>query len=332
MTESGQKIVGEPYLIRSYNHTRRIKATRRVGITSRTTTGMPTSRSNTDISARRANTDLSGHPSVMEPMLRKRKSGTDHWDAQEFEIWEVARAATAAPFYFEPLKIQFPSSPRYLLFKDGGFGYANNPTKEGIREIEEEYGADAMGIVVSVGTARRDEIPRERRVLRFIPVVTEMTQMANDPEKIHKEVRKMSQHEDYPFNYYRLNHPGGLGVQMDEWKPRHGSSKEESGSITVGNIQNAFYGWASKPENIRDFQDCALKLVQRRRARAGNRSKWERYAAGCKFTCRLMGCDREEEFWYREQFREHLRRDHGLDDEVHLEREIAISRKCWRYQ
>lgn len=323
MTESDKTILGEPDLIRSYNHTRRKKPAHRVGVTSRTNTGIPTSRNNTDLHQRHMNTGLSNHT---------RRSDTDQWDAQEFEIWEVARAATAAPFYFEPLKIQFPSSSKYLLFKDGGFGYANNPTKEGIREIEEECGADGMGIVVSVGTARRDDVPRKRRVLRFIPEVTAMSQLANDPEKNHNEVQGMSQHELYPFDYYRLNDPGRLGVQMDEWKPRHRFSKGDSGSVTIDIIENAFNKWASELDNIGALRECATKLVQHRRARVSNRSKWERYATGAKFTCRLLGCNREDEFLDREQFRDHLGRDHGVDDEEQLEHEIMRSRKSWRYQ
>ncbi|MCJ1249551.1 hypothetical protein MMC30_006777 [Trapelia coarctata] len=322
-TEPGQKIIAQPYLIRSYNHVRRIKAARRTtGLSSHTGTGPASSR---------ADTGLSGRTDEGRRTLSRRNS-TDLKKAQEFEIWQVARAATAAPLYFEPLKIQMPSTQRYLLFKDGGFGDDNNPTKQGLREIKEAYGDKAIGVVVSVGTARVDKPDRNRKLFHFMPTVTELSQMANDPEKIHEEVEEMSQHDDHPFDYYRLNSPGELDVLLDEWKPKHGSPKKESGSVTIEKIQNVFNTWAGTQENIRLLQGCAERLVRRRRARILNESKWERYATGAKFTCRLKDCNTEEEFCDRQQFLDHLRRDHRVIEQGRLERIIEDSRKCWRYQ
>lgn len=300
-----------------------MKAARRAnGQSSRTGTGIGTSRNNTGFST------YTDEGQRAPP----RRNSTDLKEAQEFEIWQVARAATAAPLYFEPLKIQIPCTERYLLFKDGGFGDDNNPTKQGLREIKEGYGDKAIGVVVSVGTSRLDKPDRKHKVFHIVPVVKEMSQMANDPEKVHKEVEEMSQHEDHPFDYYRLNSPGELDVQLDEWKPKHRSSKGESGSVTIEKIQNVFDRWAGQQDNIRLLRQCAEILVRRRRARALNESRWERYATAAKFTCRLPGCNNEEELYDRDQFLDHLRRDHRIIEQGRLKRELEDSRKCWRYQ
>ena len=220
-----------------------------------------------------------------------------------------------------------------MIFKDGGFNYANNPTKEGLREIEEEYGSSAIGIVVSVGTARLDQPPGKQKLLPFLPVVTEMTQMATDPEKIHEEVETLSKSEVFPFPYFRLNHPGQLGIKLDEWKPRHGSSKKPSGSVTVNAIQQVFDNWAAQRDNINLLKNCATQLVRRRRARiAANDLKWERYAIGVKFRCRLQGCDREDDFLQRDQFCNHLRVDHGRTNEGEIQEEANARKKDWLYQ
>jgi hypothetical protein len=96
------------------------------------------------------------------PLLPK-TSLRNYGPAHNFEIWEVARATTAAPPYFDPLKIsalnrsnsnQSSSHQHRMIFTDGGFGQSNNPTLESFREVLRKNAAriDRVGIVVSIGT------------------------------------------------------------------------------------------------------------------------------------------------------------------------------------
>ena len=174
---------------------------------------------------------------------RRSTNRINYGNAQEFQIWEVARAATAAPFYFEPLEIETPGNAAPLLFTDGGFSSTNNPTAEGTREIEDLYGSNSVGVVVSVGTAKRNS-PSHRRGLRA--KVKDMGDKATDPENIHHDwIAKSSEQK---FRYYRLNEPGGLHVELDEWKPKQNLYTKNSGQATLKTIQDVFARWAAKIE------------------------------------------------------------------------------------
>ena len=283
---------------------------------------MRPSRANTGIS-----TDLEKRARV------KRKAGlieVNYEKAQEFEIWQVARAATAAPFYFEPLKIEKSRTKGHIVFTDGGFSHTNNPTREGKREIEDLHGDTAIGIVVSVGTARKKKENKVNSFFSTIPKSTrEFAATATDPERIHDDMER--EHKMYnEFPYYRLNHPGGLQTELDEWEPKQNLFSKDGGSQTIATITSAFAMWAMQPDNIQQLKDCASALVACRRKRMST-AKWERYATGARFECRYRGCHLED-FFDRKQFRDHLSRDHNLWEVKELEDEERHCRKHWRYQ
>lgn len=250
--------------------------------------------------------------------------------AQDFEIWEVAGAATAAPFFFDPLKIDIPGSKEHMSLTDAGFGHNNNPTKEGTNEIEWMYGTESIGIVVSVGTARRDEGDLKRGPFAFKSKLEQIAQNATDTERVHTDMETNSSKDE--FSYYRLNDPDGLKMQLDEWEPkpsRFNGKDSGSGSKTLERIRNAFNNWVAN--NTDQIQQCAEELVECRRLRSANRAKWERYATGAEFTCRVKGCQREN-FDNCEQFQQHLARDHGVRRKEHFKQEIDECRRDWRYQ
>ncbi|MCJ1270844.1 hypothetical protein MMC22_010741 [Lobaria immixta] len=251
--------------------------------------------------------------------------------AQDFEIWEVARAATAAPFYFDPLKIDIPGSSQHMRLTDAGFGHHNNPTKDGIKEMEWMNLTKSIGIVVSIGTARKDEGKLERGPFAFRSKLKDLAKKATDTEMVHEDMHTESEKAG-GFQYFRLNDRDGLDTELDEWEPKpskfSGRNKGNgSGSATLKKIRDAFNGWVS--QHHMEFQDCAKALVQCRRARMANSAVWERYATGAEYTC-LQGCHREN-IDDREQFREHLRTTHELKPQD-LEAEINGCRRDWRYQ
>ena len=317
MTESDQKVLATLYLIRSYDHNERTSPNQSRKSTRRATTG-----------ASRSNTARSDDFGIGGRERHKRRRNINYENAQKFQIWEVARAATAAPFYFEPLKVETPWSSGYMLFKDGGFNYTNNPTKVGVREIEEAHGTNSIGIVVSVGTARLDERPREGGFLPVLPWLKGMTAQATDPEVIHRDLEEESEAGGFP--YYRLNDPGALDIELDEWKPKRSPFNNVSGSTTIQTMEDSFARWAMNHRTISRLQNCAQELVERRRARVSNKAKWERYATCAQFSCRMRGCEREE-FFDRNQFRDHLIQDHHLT-EREQDDEVTHCRKRWRYQ
>lgn len=305
--ESHQEASETLYLIRSYDHMQRTQSGLPRRLTSRPT--MPPSRSNTE----KSNKD------------RELNFG----EAEDFEIWEVARAATAAPFYFDPLKIDIPGSKNHKSFTDAGFSYHNNPTKDGIREMYRMNPTKLIGIVVSVGTARKDESNLKTGIFAFRSKLSGLAKKATATEIVHEDMQ-MESNKPNSFQYYRLNdNHEGLDMQLDEWKPKPGRfNRNGSGSTTLKTIRDTFNGWVRHHHG--DFQDCANALVQCRRARiAANDTVWERYATGAEYMC-LYGCQKDH-FDDRQQFQEHLRAAHDVLPQD-LEEEVNSCRKDWRYQ
>lgn len=257
--------------------------------------------------------------------------GLNYGKASQLEVWEVARAATAAKFYFEPLKIDDLPGLGSTAYTDAGIGLSNNPTQIGKEEIENRHGSTSVGIVVSVGTARKQK--KDAKKAKFwstIPdAAREFADGASDPEAIHRTMQ--GDHARYnEFQYYRLSYPGGLQCELDEWEPKRTMyNRKDCGTETIKAIESAFKHWAHEPNNDNDLRKCAAALVECRRWRM-NTSKWERYATGSHYECRTKNCDPGDLF-ERHQFERHLKERHGFGDEG-LKDELRVRRKHWRYQ
>ncbi|KAJ4311622.1 hypothetical protein N0V94_007850 [Neodidymelliopsis sp. IMI 364377] len=197
---------------------------------------------------------------------------------EAMEIWQVARAATAAPFYFKPLKLEDPKVPkRRRYFSDGGFGSENNPCYLGIRELQTLHGHDShnnggVGVVVSIGTARADRSSTSNNL---------------SVNNVHEAFEYLKLKD-----YWRFDDNCGLHVKLDEWKPNGWfTSGNRSGSTTLATITNAFNAWATQIDNMKALKACASDLVARRRTRIHNSSRWARYAAGAnRFQCKHPEC------------------------------------------
>lgn len=315
------------YLIRSYDHEERNDPLPSNPSTRKSTPFTSTSKTG------RTNTGNFAEARVRPRRETKLSDTINYEKAQRFEVWEVARAATAARFFFEPLKIKLPGSSEHVVFEDGGFGHANNPTLEGTHELEDLYGHNSVGIVVSVGTARKDE--ERKKPVSFAAVrraTKNFAAIATHPEAVHRSMDRRSKgiHEELSLSYFRLNDPGRLGVELDEWEPKKTIFNKISGSTTLSTIEGAFNNWASEKKNTARLAECAAALVRCRRARVKDMGKWERFATGARFTCQSRKCD-SEDFLDRSLFRQHLREKHPETLNVHGEEENA-SRVVWRYR
>ena len=82
--------------------------------------------------------------------FRSRKAQED--PAYDFEMAQVARATSAAPTYFEPLKLETEGTVDYWTLVDGGV-FANNPAMCGVAEAMGGYGREDL-LVVSLGTGQ----------------------------------------------------------------------------------------------------------------------------------------------------------------------------------
>ena len=314
-------------LLRSYDHDKRDSPDHSRRVTPRST-----------LRSGRTNTDMSTTTIALQRRGGRNRSlvHADYGKASQLEVWQVARAATAAKFYFEPLKIENARFRRgFTEFTDGGFGPTNNPAKAGKQEIEDLHGDDAIGIVVSVGTARK--LKKDAEKATFFSTIPnsarEFAEQVTDPEATHKEMRR-DYKRDHERPYYRLNHPGGLKTELDEWEPKFKMyNQKEGGAKTIHDIQTAFNDWAQQPHNTKQLQECAVDLVRCRRGRMYT-SKWERYATGSHYVCPVRGCDPGDIF-DRRLFENHLKnqnfRNHGFEGDA-LKDALSRYRKHWRYQ
>ncbi|KAI6090917.1 FabD/lysophospholipase-like protein [Hypoxylon rubiginosum] len=270
-------------------------------------------------------------------------------------VWQVARATTAAPMYFEPLELTIDdsfghmirntrnqrrsttqtnafrnntmslSAPQVEKLQDGGFGPANNPSKEMLDELKLQLPDNmSVGIFVSIGTARPIEEPSGPRLLWTIK---DGIARLGDPEPTHRHMQAAAQEKG--FSYYRLNEPNGLhGMQMDSWKPR------QTGENTMETMHNAFNAFCSQPKMESYIRRCAEELVAERRNRvAANMPKWKRFALGRHFYCRLGDCPDDD--FRREvdevKFVAHLREGHGLND-AQIRKALANCECQWIYR
>jgi hypothetical protein len=277
---------------------------------------------------------LNGHRDFVYP----RNPG----EASPYDIWEIARATSAAPFYFDPMSLSCDAAlakqntntkqskgqnrPKsHNTFIDAGFSPVNNPAEEAYHEVTTSN--QPIGTFVSVGTARRMPYRSGRG---FGTKVKGGLDALGDTEDVHSRINKEASSVDKGFSYFRFNQPNALSdVDLDEWIP--GSS----GRKTLEKMDTAFNAWAMQPDIQAEFQKCALELVRRRRLRTADASRWERFALGSFFVCPRDDCtDAGNTKWLgRAEFVAHLMAAHDEDsDPAHIK---AIADDCktdWAYK
>ena len=159
-----------------------------------------------------------------------RTYGTRTDDPFGAKIWEVARATSAAPTFFLPIKI------RGVTYGDGGTGW-NNPTYEAINEAHDLWPDRPIGCLVSLGTGvenpaqlMADSRPASTGVIgsifsRVAPTLDFKRAVAEycvtcltSCEKIHQEVSTNLDRNRLVGRYFRLNVPGIGSIGLQEWK------------------------------------------------------------------------------------------------------------------
>ncbi len=131
-----------------------------------------------------------------------------------FPIKLIGRATSAAPTYFEPIRIKPDSTDGALALVDGGL-FANNPTMCALAEHFKLFGRDEEILIVSLGTGdlvRRFEYNQAKNwgKLDWInPIISIMFQGAS--VTVDYQVRQMMQAFGLQHNYYRFQTPLDLG-------------------------------------------------------------------------------------------------------------------------
>ena len=136
--------------------------------------------------------------------------------AHDIPIWQVARATSAAPTYFEPMVID------ELEYIDGGFG-ANNPCVEIYDEVRRmnNDSSNCTKLILSIGTGSNNEQSRfnGHGFSRYVNYLNFARKWASDSEQTHLTMLKAKKR--LGFCYFRFNVGDGLGqMKLDEWRAR----------------------------------------------------------------------------------------------------------------
>lgn len=166
--------------------------------------------------------------------VRMRTYYTKDNDAFDAQIWQVARATSAAPTYFSPIEI------KGIRYGDGRIGW-NNPTLEAINETDCIWPGRPIACVVSAGTGLEDalqlaiesRVPSATGPLGQFPLplnpkqafdlavaeycVVCVTSCERTHGQIASNLKKFG--IDGLWQYVRLNVPQGMArIGLQEWK------------------------------------------------------------------------------------------------------------------
>ena len=138
------------------------------------------------------------------------------------------------------------------------------------------------------------------------------------------------------FPYHRFDGGEALGeIALDEWEG-HPSRKDNDsrgkGAKTLETIHEAIKAYLQRKDVQQDLEEVAKSLVQRRRLRAEDASRWERFATSSYYLCGGDGGCENVRFDTSEDFKEHLVSKHGFGDVGMLERKLEEARRYgWLY-
>lgn len=139
------------------------------------------------------------------------------------EIWEAARATSAAPMFFKSIKIDDGTGGK-LEYVDGGLK-CNNPSKQVMDEARAKFGSGRMvGYLLSIGAGHAS--PQEIKEPKFWQnnqvlakhMVDAITSIVTDCEETAEELSKRYG-EHSPRFYYRFSvEQGAQDIALEECK------------------------------------------------------------------------------------------------------------------
>lgn len=136
------------------------------------------------------------------------------------EIWQAARATTAAPVIFKAISIGEPGKAA-KKFIDAGLR-CNNPTREMLEEASLVFGSKRrIGCILSIGTGHPGVIglPKSSALQNVLPtnLIVILEKIATDTESTAVAMSRRFEANDNV--YFRLNVTHGAGqISFEEWK------------------------------------------------------------------------------------------------------------------
>ena len=178
---------------------------------------------------------------------------------RNYHIWEVARATSAAPGYFDPMVIGRSS------YIDGGFGN-NNPSLHAFREVQVVREAKSprtqlsRPLIVSIGSGSRsiDSTISSFSKLKHIMLVARS--LISDTQPVHASMVTLGKHQE--VEYFRFEVDAGLAhVLIDSWEVKKRNGKKVWS--TVEHITEATETYLRQQTVVDQLRRCARLLVQK---------------------------------------------------------------------
>jgi len=263
-------------------------------------------------------------------------------EAQKLPIWQVARATSAAPGYFRPMRIKKGDSSESVTFKDGGFG-TNNPSVTGYKDTINKHGGHtrSIGPFVSLGTGEEplEKFPQDAKTFKHVrdayANLKSAVQMAS--RGITADVVMQDNANLHQFPYFRFDGGNELGkIGLGEWKTHRFAKitghSGVSGFITLEKIRETTRAYLRSPGVQNDLTRCAEILVERRRFRTRDASAWDRYASFSYYECKFDDCPQRRINTLRE-FKQHVLSVHSstAHHESHDEALAKYRKVDWIY-
>ena len=140
-------------------------------------------------------------------------------DPIKCEIWEAARATSAAPTFFKEVKIKIEGGTT-LRFVDGGLK-CNNPIVVVMEEAEKVFGGEqSVGCIVSLGSGLKSAIgvksPTGYQKILPVGLLNALRDIATDSQDVaDSTARRFRQKSDV---YYRFNATNIGDLSLAEWE------------------------------------------------------------------------------------------------------------------
>ena len=172
-------------------------------------------------------------------------------------IWEAASATSAAPFYFEPVKLSGRT------FCDGGMGL-NNPTLEAYKEVD-QMTRRAPCLVLSLGSMTGSDKSRKGMTTiskektwevglgGYVRFIHQITSTLTETWKAEEDMAFISGKTG--VDYFRFNVPQ-TEIKLDEWQRKR---------KTASRIAELTRAYLLSPEVQASMSACAESLVKNRR-------------------------------------------------------------------
>lgn len=226
--------------------------------------------------------------------------------ASSIPIWQVARATTAAPTYFEPMKI---GEEKFL---DGGFGIqANNPSWYAFGEVSQMHGNNekAIAMICSIGTGIPKKItafPKTNTLFGTYKTLVRYTvATASDSEITHNTMLQYT--TQMGTGYERFNVEGGIGsIDLGEWKIKKLKHPKRHVNVTLAAIEQATNAYLQQTDVRRRLTKMAEILVTTRKERS-QYPEWNNVATGHRYHCTIDRCVASSTYHRtKEDLRNHL--------------------------